>query len=149
MHSDCRFALFWGRYKGSKCRAESSISSRISWYINLKLTFSIVFVRHNDVHIQQFSIYSKLSKSRAFEKISSYYCCKRRACHLHYLYRLYHSRATNTWTVCNEMYHNMLRYDYLTFQTQIHLHKEYIFDTHNIQSEYAFLFPFSIVTPHS
>ena len=34
-----------GRYKGSKCRAESSISSRISGYIILKLTLSIVFVR--------------------------------------------------------------------------------------------------------
>ena len=32
----------------------------------------------------------------------------------------------------------------LTFQTQIHLHKWYIFDTNIIQSEYAFLFPFSI-----
>ena len=28
----------------------------------------------------------------------------------------------------------------LTFQTQIHLHKQYIFDTNNIQSEYALLF---------
>ena len=68
MHSDFRFALFRGRYKGSKCRAGSSVSSRISWYINLKLIFSIVFVRYNDVHIQQFSIDSKLSKSRTFEK---------------------------------------------------------------------------------
>ena len=45
---------------------------------------------------------------------------------------------------CNEMYHNVFRYEYLTFQTQIHLHKRYIFDTNIIQSEYAFLFPFSI-----
>ena len=44
------------------------------------------------------------------------------------------------------MYHNMFRYEYLTFQTQIHLYKQYIFDTNNIQSKYAFLFPFSIVT---
>ena len=36
--------------------------------------------------------------------------------------------------------------EYLTFQTQIHLHKQYIFDTNIIQSEYAFLFPFSIVS---
>ena len=35
---------------------------------NIKLKFSIVFVHNNDVHIQQFSIYSKLFKSRAFEK---------------------------------------------------------------------------------
>ena len=42
------------------------------------------------------------------------------------------------------MYHNVLRYEYLTFQTQIHLHKQYIFDTNIIQSEYAFIFPFSI-----
>ena len=44
------------------------------------------------------------------------------------------------------MYHNVFRYEYLTFQTQIHLHKQYIFDTNIIQSEYAFLFPFSIYT---
>ena len=42
------------------------------------------------------------------------------------------------------MYHNVFRYEYLTFQTQIHLHKQYIFDTNIIQSEYALLFPFSI-----
>ena len=33
---------------------------------------------------------------------------------------------------------------YINFQTQILLHKQYIFDTNIIQSEYAFLFPFSI-----
>ena len=49
-----------------------------------------------------------------------------------------------TWSVCNEMYHNVFRYDNLTFQLQIPLHKQYISDTNNIQSEYAFLFPFSI-----
>ena len=27
------------------------------------------------------------------------------------------------------MYHNVFRYEYLTFQTQIQLHKQYIFDT--------------------
>ena len=43
------------------------------------------------------------------------------------------------------MYHNVFRYEFLTFQTQIHLHKQYIFDTNIIQSEYAFLFPFSIL----
>ena len=42
------------------------------------------------------------------------------------------------------MYHNVFRYEYLTFQTQIHLHKQYIFDTNITQSKYAFLFPFSI-----
>ena len=42
------------------------------------------------------------------------------------------------------MYHIVFRYEYLTFQTQIHLHKQYIFHTKNIQSEYALLFPFSI-----
>ena len=61
-----------------------------------------------------------------------------------YLYRFNHSRATRAWSVCNEMYHNVFRYEYLTFQTQIHLHKQYICDTNIIQSEYAFLFPFSI-----
>ena len=43
------------------------------------------------------------------------------------------------------MYPNVLRYEYVTFQTQIHLHKQYIFDTNNIQSEYEFLFPISIL----
>ena len=44
------------------------------------------------------------------------------------------------------MYHNEFRYDYLTFQTLIPLHKQYIFDTNTIQNEYVFLFPFSIVS---
>ena len=46
------------------------------------------------------------------------------------------------------MYHNVFRYEYLTFQTQIHIHKQYILisDKNIIQSEYAFLFPFSICT---
>ena len=43
------------------------------------------------------------------------------------------------------MYVNVFRYEYLTFQTQIHLHKQlYIFDTNIIQSEYAFLFFLSV-----
>ena len=42
------------------------------------------------------------------------------------------------------MYHNVCRYEYLTFQTDIHLHNWHIFVTNNSQSEYAFLFPFSI-----
>ena len=41
MHSDFRFALLWDQYKGSKCWTGSSISSRISWNIDLKLIFSI------------------------------------------------------------------------------------------------------------
>ena len=65
-------------------------------------------------------------------------------CHLRYLYRFYHSRAARAWSFCNEMYHNVFRYEYLTFQTHIYLHKQYIFDTNIIQSEYALLFPFSI-----
>ena len=65
--------------------------------------------------------------------------------HLRYLYRFYHSRAPRAWSFCNEMYHNVFRYEYLTFQTQIYLHKQYIFDTNIIQSEYALLFPFSIL----
>ena len=48
------------------------------------------------------------------------------------------------WSVSNKMYHNVFRYEYLTFQAKIPLHKQYIFDTNNIQSEYPFLFPFSI-----
>ena len=44
MHSDFRFALLRDQYKGSNYWAVRSISSRISRYINLKLTFSIVFV---------------------------------------------------------------------------------------------------------
>ena len=51
------------------------------------------------------------------------------------------------YSVRNEMYHNtVFRYEYLTFQTQIHLHKQAIFHTNIIQSEYAFLFPFSILS---
>ena len=38
---------------------------------------------------------------------------------------------------------------YLTFQTQIHLQKQYIFDTNIIQSEYAFLFSFQYTTSAS
>ena len=64
--------------------------------------------------------------------------------HLRYLYRFYHSRAARAWSFCNEMYHNVFWYECLTFQTQIYLHKQYIFDTNIIQSEYALLFPFSI-----
>ena len=44
MHSDFRFALLRDQYKGSNYWAVRSISSRTSRYINLKLTFSIVFV---------------------------------------------------------------------------------------------------------
>ena len=69
MHSDFRFALLRDQYKGSKCWAGSSINSLISRYINLKLTIiSIVFVRHIDFHIHSISIYTKLSKTIAFEK---------------------------------------------------------------------------------
>ena len=64
--------------------------------------------------------------------------------HLRYLYRFYHSRLARALSFCNEMYHNVFRYEYFTFQTQIYLHKQYIFDTNIIQSEYALLFPFSI-----
>ena len=42
------------------------------------------------------------------------------------------------------MYHNVFRYEYLTFQTQINLHKQYIFYANNIQSKNAILFSFSI-----
>ena len=44
MHLDFRFPLLRDQYKGSKWWAGNSISYRISRYINLKLTFSIVFV---------------------------------------------------------------------------------------------------------
>ena len=69
--------------------------------------------------------------------------------HLRYLYRFYHSRLARALSFCNEMYHNVFRYEYLTFQTQIYLHKQYIFDTNIIQSEYALLFPFSILFIYS
>ena len=64
--------------------------------------------------------------------------------HLRYLYRFNDSRAACALSFCNEMYHNVFKYEYLTFQTQIYLHKQYIVDTNIIQSEYALLFPFSI-----
>ena len=50
MHSDFQFALFLCQYEGCKCRTGSSISSRISRHINIKLTLSIVFVSHIDIH---------------------------------------------------------------------------------------------------
>ena len=43
------------------------------------------------------------------------------------------------------MYHNGFRYEYLTFKTQIHLDKQYIFDTNIIQSEYAGFFSFQYI----
>ena len=64
--------------------------------------------------------------------------------HLRNLYRFYRSRAARAWSFFNEMYHNMFWYEYLTFQTHIYLHKQYVFDTNIIQTEYALLFPFSI-----
>ena len=83
-------------------------------------------------------------KNYGIRQISSFYCCLRLVSHLRNLCRFYLSRATRTLSVCNEMYHNVFIYEYLTFQTQTHLPKQYIFDTNIIQSEYAFLFPFSI-----
>ena len=138
MYSDFRFTLLRDQYEGSIVQQEAGTY--------LKLTFCIVFVCHIDVHIQQFSIYTKLSKSMTFKKISFFYCCIWLVSHLRYFYRFYHSRATRTLSVCNEMHHFVFRYEYFTFQTQIHLHKQCIFDTNIIQSEYAFLFPFSIFT---
>ena len=41
--------------------------------------------------------------------------------HLRYLYRFNHSRAACALSFFNEMYHNVFRYEYLTFQTQIYL----------------------------
>ena len=61
-HYDFWCSLFMGRYKVSKCWAGSSNSSRISWYINLKLTLSLVFVRHNDVHISNFQFIPNCQK---------------------------------------------------------------------------------------
>ena len=81
----------------------------------------------------------------AFEKLVISIVAYGLLSHLRYLYRFYHSRATCALSFCNEMYHNVFRYEYLTFQTQIYLHKQYIFDINIIQSEYALLFPFSIV----
>ena len=125
MHSDFRFALHRNQYKGSKCWAGGSISSRISRNKNLKFTWSIVFDSHIDVHIQLFSIIHiqlftfnylyQIVKNNGIWKIRSFYCCIRRVFHLRYLYHFYHSRATRTWSVCNEMYHNVFRYEYLTF----------------------------------
>ena len=43
------------------------------------------------------------------------------------------------------MYHNKFRYEYFkTFQTQIHLQKQYIFDTNIIQSELRFFFLYTL-----
>ena len=40
--------------------------------------------------------------------------------HLRYLYRFYHSRLARALSFCTEMYHNVFRYEYLKFQTQIY-----------------------------
>ena len=131
------------QYKDSKCWAGSSISSRIIRYINLEITFSIVFVPYWCWHSVIFNWYQNCQKYGIW-KISSFYCCVQLVSQLRYLYRFYHLHATRLWSDCNEMYHNVFRYEHLTFQTQIHLHKQYIFDTNVIQIEYAFLFPVSI-----
>ena len=57
MHSDFRFALPNDQYKGIKCWAGSSISSRISRYINLKLTFSIVSCNISMFTFSNFNLY--------------------------------------------------------------------------------------------
>ena len=46
------------------------------------------------------------------------------------------------------MYHNVFRYEYLTFQTQIYLHKQYIFDT-NIIKWICVTFPFQYSFKHT
>ena len=114
MQSDLWFALLRDQYKGAKCWAGSSISSRISRYMNLKLTFSIVFVRQKIgpywcSHSVNFNLY-QIVKNYGIWKISSFYCFIRLVSPLRYLYRFYHSRATRTWSVYNGMYHNLFRY---------------------------------------
>ena len=42
---------------------------------------------------------------------------------------LFHKHATHMLSVWNEVYYNVRKYEYLTFQTHIHLHKQFIFDT--------------------
>ena len=79
-------------------------------------------------------------------KISSFYCLIRLASHFRYICRVYHQPATHTWSICIEMYYNGLRYEYSTFQTQIHSHKQDIFDKNKNKSQYVFLLPFSILT---
>ena len=77
-------------------------------------------------------------------KISTFYCFIRLGFFFRNPFRVYHQHATQTWFLCKEMYHNVCRYEFSTFQTDIHLHNWHIFVTNNNQSEYAFLFPFSI-----
>ena len=117
MHSDFRFALLRNQYKGSKCWAGSSISSRISWYLQFKNhTKHSLRVPYWCSHPVIFNLY-KIVKKYGIWKISSFYYCIRLVSHLRNLYGFYHSRPTRTWSICNEMYHNVFRYAYLTFQT--------------------------------
>ena len=74
MHSDFRFALIRDQYKGSTYWAVISISSRISRYINLKLTFSIVFVSILMFTFSNFQFVPNCPKHGIW-KISSFYCC--------------------------------------------------------------------------
>ena len=80
----------------------------------------------------------------AFKKISSFYCFIRPVSHLRYLYRFYHSRATRTWSVCNENVSQCVQIWIFNISSTDSFTQKYIFDTNIIQSEYAFLFPFSI-----
>ena len=90
-------------------------------------------------------MYTKLSKTMAFEKSV-----------LLVAYGLYNISLAlplsllpftcGTHIVCLQcMYHNVFRYEYLIFQTQIIFHKQHILDTNIIQSEYAVFFSFQYI----
>ena len=142
MHSDFRFAVLWDQYKGSNYWAVSSISSRISRYINLKLTFIIVFV---SILVFTFSNFKFLPNCQKLWHLKNQLFLLLHTAWISLAYPLSPLPLTcDTHVVFVQWNVSQCVYEYLTFQTQIHLHKQYIFDTNIIQSEYAYLFPFSI-----
>ena len=143
MHSDFRFALLRNQYKGSNYWAVSSISSRISRYINLKLTFSIVFV---SILMFTFSNFHFVPNCQKLWHLKNQLFLLLHTAWISLAYPLSPLPLTcDTHVVFVQWYVSQcVQIWILTFQTHILLHKQYIFDTNIIQSEYAYLFPFSI-----
>ena len=92
-------------------------------------------MRHIYVHS---GIYTKLSKPMAFEKsvLSTVVYGLYFTCVTAITFNI-HARHAHCLVA---MYHNVYKCENLAFLTQIHLHKQYIFDTNIIQSEYGLFF---------
>ena len=63
-----------------------------------------------------------INQNQSIWKISSFYCLIRLGFPFRAPYRLYHQHAPYTWSLCKEMCHNVCRYEYLTFQTEVHFY---------------------------